>query len=188
MKTLLTTAAIIVATSTASFADAPDCGEHQDLCDKAYALGDANGWHNGINHQIDTLGLYTQEEVTALVLEGQYEVIEGYRADIDKLSAHYEAKITDLNAEYEALLGQYSGAQEAIATLQPAAQQYYNELNWLQADFDEYKAEAAQTISNLKAKIESYRRIAKHVVGWVKDYGPQSWVAEQASDMLEDQL
>ena len=126
MKTLLTTAAIVVATSTASFAGAPDCGEHQKLCDEAYALGDANGWHNGINHQIDEAGLYTQEEVTALVLEGQYEVIEGYRADIDKLSAHYEATITDLNAEYENLLQQYADRTEEFQIWHEVGTHYYN--------------------------------------------------------------
>ena len=40
----------------------------------------------------------------------------------------------------------------------------------------------------LEAKIETYRRIAKHVVGWVKDYGPQAWIAEQADKMLGNQL
>ena len=188
MKTLFTTLAVVAVSSTAAFAGAPDCGEHQKLCDDAYALGDANGWHNGINHQIETLGLYTQEEVTALVLEGQQAVIDAYRADIDKLSAHYEGIIDEKHRIYEELLVEHQNAQEAIQTLQPAVQKYYNELNWLQADFDEYKAETTQTISNLKAKINSYRQIAKHVVGWVKDFGAQPWIATQASDMLEDQL
>ena len=188
MKTLFTTLAVVAVSSSVAFAGAPDCGEHQDLCDKAYALGDTNGWHNGINHQIETLNLYTQEEVTALVLEGQYAVIELYQADIEKLAAEKDAIIANLSAEYEVLLDQHNAQVEAVQTLQPAVQKYYNELNWLQADFDEYKAETNQIISNLKAKISSYREIAKHVVGWVKDYGPQSWIAEQANRMLKDQL
>ena len=144
MKTLITAAALVVATSTAAFAGAPDCGEHQDLCDKAYALGDANGWHNGINHQIDEAGLFTQEEVTALVLEGQYEVIEGYRADIDKLSAHYEATITDLNAEYETLLQQHADRTEEFQIWHEVGTHYYNQHLDLVRIISDHKTQAGK--------------------------------------------
>ena len=43
-------------------------------------------------------------------------------------------------------------------------------------------------VNTLESKVESYRRIAKHVTGWVKDYGPQKWIATQASNMLDGQL
>ena len=47
---------------------------------------------------------------------------------------------------------------------------------------------AREELEAANDKISSYRQIAKHVVGWVKDFGAQPWIAEQASDMLEGQL
>ena len=144
MRTLFTTLAIVAVSSTAAFAGAPDCGEHQKLCDEAYTLGDANGWHNGINHQIETLDLYTQEEVTALVLEGQYAVIEAYREDIDKLSAGYEATITDLNAEYEVLLDQYTDRTTEFEIWHEVGTHYYN-IHLRTADvISDHKAQAGE--------------------------------------------
>ena len=58
--------------------------------------------------------------------------------------------------------------------------------NWLQADFDEYKATANQTISNLKAQIAKWNRAGKHVVEWVADHGPQVWIAEQANNLFKN--
>ena len=65
-----------------------------------------------------------------------------------------------------------------------------NDAIWWQVNH-ELKGELFAAREELEAandKISSYRQIAKHVVGWVKDFGPQSWIAEQASDMLEGQL
>ena len=149
MKTLLTTIALVAATTTASFAQPVTVEE----CISVYAPDSADGG------SFELFSRSVMEEVAECSMEaGRYQESKDIR---DAISEYNEA---------DAVHFWIDGTNSFLARVY--------------SDDDG----SSEVIEELETKVESYNRIAKHVTGWVKDYGPQKWIAEQASKMLGNQL
>ena len=163
----------------------------------------SNGFDDGVNSgyadafaQGQAAGSMAIEEASAAASAAGYA--EGYEAGVvegDVVGRELNRLLGDAIASYNvddmktyfnnptdfvhSVYGQVANANEATANAQASA--------------DKAVAEANKTVSALRAKIKEmsakmakFERSAKHVVGWVKDYGPQSWIAEQANRLFKN--
>ena len=175
--------------------------------EEGYALGIAAGNEDAFSNGHDTgyaAGIAASQSLAASAAEVAFAdgsaagYAEGYEVGVvegDVVGRELNRLLGDAIASYNvddmktyfnnptdfvhSVYGQVANANEATANAQASA--------------DKAVAEANKTVSALKAKIKEmsakmakFERSAKHVVGWVKDYGPQSWIAEQANRLFKN--
>ena len=186
----------------AAFVDGKTAGYEIGL-EQSQGSAYSNGFDDGVNSgyadafaQGQAAGSMAIEEASAAASAAGYA--EGYEVGVvegDVVGRELNRLLGDAIASYNvddmktyfnnptdfvhSVYGQVANANEATANAQASA--------------DKAVAEANKTVSALRAKIKEmsakmakFERSAKHVVGWVKDYGPQSWIAEQANRLFKN--
>ena len=151
MKTLLTTTALLVATSTASFAGAPNCGFFQAACDEGYSAGvtdgEASGYNNGYaDGQSETFGKIASS--ATVTLESNSSVLIDTK--VGKITTAIDiSDATDAayDAGYEAGVGESYSPAELIAQKQIAA--------IYQADIERIAEEKDAIIAALNVEYET---------------------------------
>ena len=144
-----------------------------DAADVAFAAGSDEGYAMGYD-----AGLVDGDVVGRELNRLLGDTIASY--NVSDMKVYFDSPTDFVHSVY----GQIAANADAVAATADLedALQAETALREKQVDYLWGKVHA------LEDKVETYRRIAKHVVGWVKDYGPQAWIAEQANNMLGNQL